>query len=167
MKTRNHCLESIEGRYRCTVCLWTWQSRPKSCCPGIPRGRRSPHLLTYTQLRAKGLKPRDRDKPEGCYWRSSSTEWIWFYDEREVLPRRKETTKQKEARERTWLTTQEKYRCPQCCEAPTHLGAIKEYRPDGQLCSSVQSGQPIGPSRMPSRNNVPPMNVRHASGPPR
>jgi DNA polymerase III subunit epsilon len=134
MKTRDHCLEYSEGRYHCTVCLWTWQSRPKTHCPGIPRGRRSPHLLTYTQLRAKGLKPRDRDKPDGCYWRSSSTEWIWLYDEREALKRRKETAKQKEAHERTWLVTQEKYRCPQCGEAPTHLGAIKDYRPDGQLC---------------------------------
>jgi DNA polymerase-3 subunit epsilon len=84
--------------------------------------------------RAKGLKPRDRERPDGCSWRSSSTEWIWLYDEREAIPRRKETAKQKEARKRTWRATQEKYRCPQCGKAPQYLAELKDYRTLGQLC---------------------------------
>src|SRR5258708_33678381 len=93
-------------------------------------------MLTLTQLKEKGLRPVDRDKPDGCYWKIRDKDWLWFYDERLAQPRPGETEKQKEARLRTWTATQEKYRCPGCNRTPQSLADVKRYRPGALLCVS-------------------------------
>jgi hypothetical protein len=103
----HHQFETQEDRtIQCSVCSWTWRHQPSSTrkCPGVPRfsyGQVPAHLLTSTRLRQKGLKPRDRDKPDGCYYAIRHRYWLSFYDEREALPRRQETATQKAARERS------------------------------------------------------------------
>ena len=138
-----HKLEKVkhEGtsghEYHCTVCLWTWKAAPASNCPGLPR-RSAPHLLTYTQLQKKHLKPADRNKPDACYYQNSTRDFVWLYDERVALPRRQDTQKQKAAREKAWVTTQEKYRCTECKRAPKYLGEVRQYTAGG-LCDSCAS----------------------------
>jgi DNA polymerase-3 subunit epsilon len=136
MKTRDHQLEATESGYRCRICTWTWKQYPQSDCPGLPGSAYEEvpaHLLSYTQLKARGLKPRDRAAPDGCYFRVHRRQWLYLYDERQALPMRCESPKQKEAREKTWRAIQEKYRCPECGQAPHHLAEIKAYRAD-RLC---------------------------------
>lgn len=133
----HHELEKDEHEYRCTVCLWTWKQSPSGVCPGVPR-RSADYLLTYTQLYTKHLKPVDRDKPDACYYQSSTRDFIWLYDERQALPRRQQTEKQKAAREKAWATTQEKYKCIQCGRVPEVLASIKEFTAGG-LCSTCEA----------------------------
>jgi DNA polymerase-3 subunit epsilon len=142
VKTPTHSLEDIEGGHRCTVCLWTWQQYPKTRCPGIPRyGKIPDHLKTFTQLGKLGLKPKDREKPDGCYYRWSDRTFIYLYDQTKAVQKRKETEAQKQARERSWLAIQERYRCPKCGRAPTYLGDVKDFRPDGHLCEECYQWQ--------------------------
>lgn len=134
MSTYTHQLEQVEGEYHCMVCLWRWKSRPTSICPGVPR-LYGEYFLTYTQLQKKHLKPADREKPDACYYRNSTREYVWLYDERKALPRRIETEAQKAAHAKAWATTQEKYRCPKCKQAPECLAEMKQYRAGGLLCN--------------------------------
>jgi DNA polymerase III epsilon subunit-like protein/rubredoxin len=137
---QNHQFETQpDGTVCCTVCTWVWRHQPGKSddCPGVPRfgyGQVPVHLLTYTQLRQKKLKPRDRDKPDGCYYAVRNKYWLYFYNERQALPRRPETATQKAARERAWTALQEKYRCPECGQVPAHLADLKQFRPGGYLC---------------------------------
>lgn len=129
-----HTLERTDDGWRCSVCLWDWKQPPVSRCPGIPR-MSAAWLLTYTQLHKKGLKPVDRDKPDACYYRSSTKEFIWLYDERLALPRRKETEAQKEGHKRAWATMQEQYRCSRCETVPDSLADLKRFHKGG-LCEN-------------------------------
>ena len=110
----NHQLEQeTDGTVRCSVCTWVWRHPPSASdnCPGVPRfgyGRVPAHLLTYTQLRQKKLKPHNRDQPDGCYYAVRRKYWLYLYDERQALPRRTETPAQKAARERAWIALQER-----------------------------------------------------------
>ena len=135
-----HTLEKIPSGWRCTVCLWDWKQAPDSRCPGVPRVS-ADYLLTYTQLRKKSLKPPDRDKPDACYYRYSSKEFIWLYDERQALPRRKETEAQREGHKRAWATVQEQYRCPQCGRAPDSLAELSWFHKGGYLCVNCAEWQ--------------------------
>jgi DNA polymerase III epsilon subunit-like protein len=139
---KSHNLEQIKGGHRCTVCLWTWTRYPQSRCPGIPRYARIPdHLKTFTQLGKLGLKPQDREQPDGCYYRWSDRTFIFLYDVENAVQKRKETEAQKQARQKSWLAIQERYRCPKCGRAPTYLGDIKDFRPDGHLCEECYQWQ--------------------------
>ena len=87
-----HELEMREDRYYCRVCGWQWKRRPRAACPRVRRFgyQEAPEeYLTYTELRALRLQPRDRRAPDGCYYRSGCREWLWFYDRREAVPRRR------------------------------------------------------------------------------
>lgn len=129
--------QTEQGYYHCSVCSWTWKYLPGGECPGVTRyayGQVPGHLLTYTQLKAKNLRPLDRNKPDGCYFKKRDKAWLWFYDERITLPRRKETEKQKTARLKAWKVTQEKYKCPECRNIPENLAMIKDFEPGG-LCT--------------------------------
>lgn len=123
-----------QGFYKCDVCTWSWKYQPGDDCPGCPRygyEQVPGHLLTFTQLKAKGLRPPDRAKPDGCYLKVRDKDWLWFYDERQALPRRRETEAQKAAREKAWSTTQEKYKCTDCGKAPQNLADVKRFNPGG------------------------------------
>jgi rubredoxin len=130
-----HQLEKNKDGYVCKVCTWAWKTQPVSSCPGLPRygyGALPEHLQTFTHLKTKGLQPLDRNKPVACV--GTQREWIWFYDEREAVPRRKETAEQKAARKAAWLKVQDRYRCPECHKGPRNLSDIKNYRAGGHLC---------------------------------
>ncbi len=132
--------KTTQGFYRCSVCTWFWRSLPGADCPGVPRygyEQVPAHLFTFTQLKEKGLRPPDRAKPDGCYFKTHDKDWLWFYDERLALPRRQETEKQKEARARTWASTREKYKCTDCGRVPQSLADLKKFEPGG-LCTSCK-----------------------------
>lgn len=134
-----HQLESTQGGYRCSVCHWHWRSPPREACPGIQRftyEQVPPEMQTYTQLRAKGLKPADRAKPDGCYFRVQRREWLWFYDERQALPRRKATPAQLQALAKAKEAFIAKYTCLGCGRKPETPHDIKEM-----VCGFCQSCQ--------------------------
>jgi DNA polymerase III subunit epsilon len=135
-----HQLEKIDGTWRCAICRWDWTSKPASRCPGVPRIH-AEYLLTYTQLRQKALMPLDRNKPDACYYRSSTRDFVWLYDERQALPRSKETEAQKAGHAKAWATTQEKYRCPRCNRAPASPSELKLFHAGGLVCTSCAEWQ--------------------------
>lgn len=101
-----HQLERGEdGRYHCTICLWSWAGRAssiKTYCPGVPHyagyERMPDHLKTFTMLRKAGLKT--EAQPAGCIYIQSRKEWVWLYDERQATPRRKASATQRCTRQR-------------------------------------------------------------------
>ena len=115
------CIEA-ERPIICAVCGMSWKRDPRhaSGCPGVRwySWQQAPaHLKTYTQLRAMHLKPRDRKKPDGTL--SGHDDWIYLYDEREALPRRKCSERQRQALRNAWAAAQEKYTCKRCGAVPT------------------------------------------------
>ncbi len=116
-------------RYQCKICSDVWVRRPKSTsCPGVkiyPWRKSPPHLLTYKQLKAKHLKPRDRAKRDGCI--IVRQEWCWLYNEREALPRRICSEKQLQSLAVARQKQRDKWRCEHCGKAPSAPAYIKDY----------------------------------------
>ncbi|KYC42055.1 hypothetical protein WA1_18815 [Scytonema hofmannii PCC 7110] len=79
-----HDLIKTESGWKCKVCDWLWQSKPKTECPGITRyGWNHPDCLkTKIELHKKNLKPKDKTKPDACIYSQKSCCWIWLYDEK-------------------------------------------------------------------------------------
>jgi DNA polymerase III epsilon subunit-like protein len=116
-----HQLEAIPGGQRCAVCKWHWRLYPTSLCPGVERfayAQVPPSMKTYTQLRVQGLKPADRARPDGCYYAVHKRDWLWFYDERQAIPRRKATPAQMQALARAKKAFIAKYTCLGCGKKP-------------------------------------------------
>lgn len=92
-----HKLVTSDYGYRCTVCQWQWRSLPTIPCPGVPRyanlAYRPQHLKTTGELSQVGLKPRDKNYPDGCVqnYRDRQVRQ-WLYDERQAIPLHKHTT---------------------------------------------------------------------------
>ncbi len=139
MDERGHHLEEgADKRLRCTRCLREWRvlRRSRRWCPGVPwyvPGRAPEHLYTFTQLKRKGLKPRDRRKRAG-YIVTEFHDGVSLYDIGEALPRRGETEKQRAARLATWPRIQEKYTCEHCGYVPESLADIKYEMSGPGLC---------------------------------
>ena len=56
----NHDIVKAAAGYRCTVCQWTWASKPRTDCPGVPRYpyKGAPaNLMTRGQLEKLKRKP--------------------------------------------------------------------------------------------------------------
>lgn len=127
--------------YTCSRCGWSWTREPSSDCPGVRRysWKSAPaYLKTFTQLRAMGLKPRDRSRPDGVVLVSMS-HWTFadLYDEREAIPRRRYTEKQRQAFEVAWPRTQEKYTCKHCGDTPNCLGDLQRFASPG-MCKECR-----------------------------
>lgn len=144
MDVRGHHLEEgADKRLRCTCCLREWRmlERSRRWCPGVPwyvPGCAPRHLYTLSQLKRKGLKPRDRRERVGCV----VTEYhdvVSLYDIGQALPRRGETEKQRAARLAAWPRIQAKYKCAHCGYVPTSLSAIRYNMSGPGLCISCKA----------------------------
>jgi DNA polymerase III epsilon subunit-like protein len=130
MDVRGHHLEEAEDKcLRCTRCLREWSRLRTSqrWCPGVPwytYGCAPDHLYTYTQLKAKGLRPRDRRERAG-YIVTAFHDGVSLYNIRDAQPRRVETERQREARLAAWPRIQEKYKCAHCGYVPESLADIR------------------------------------------
>lgn len=116
-----HQFEAIPGGQQCVVCKWRWRLYPTSLCPGVERfayEQVPPSMKTYTQLRAQGLKPADRARPDGCYYAVHRRDWLWFYDERQAISRRKATPAQLQALARAKEAFIARYTCLGCGKKP-------------------------------------------------
>lgn len=86
-KSRDHQIERRDGRYYCTVCVWSWQSKPDTSCPGVPRynwGGVPAELHSKTGLHKRKLEP--GGPPRGCVMNVYDGSYWWLYDEREAVP---------------------------------------------------------------------------------
>ncbi len=96
-----HNLTRTADGYCCSVCNFLWRNLPHSPCPGVPSfslwKKIPPHLKTRTELTSKGLKPRDKDDPDACFWPKRAA-WVkcWLYDERQAIPQHMSAQKQQE-----------------------------------------------------------------------
>jgi DNA polymerase III subunit epsilon len=139
MDVRGHHLEEDEGkRLRCVHCLreWSMLRRSRRWCPGVPwyvAGSAPRHLYTLSQLKRKGLKPRDRRERAGCVV-TEYHDLVSLYDIGEALPRRGETERQRTARLAAWPRIQAKYTCEHCGYVPAQLSAIRYEMVKSGLC---------------------------------
>src|SRR5258708_7230006 len=74
-------------RWRCRVCQWSWSTRRRSTCPGVPRyayGAWPPTLHSAGELIRLGrVVPPTAD---GCAYQLREPHWLWLYDERVATP---------------------------------------------------------------------------------
>jgi len=134
----HHFEEGADKRLCCTRCLREWQvlRRSRRWCPGVPwyvAGCAPSHLYTLSQLKRKGLKPRDRRERVGCV----VTEYhdvVSLYDIGQALPRHGETERQREARLAAWPRIQAKYKCEHCGYVPESLADIRHEMFKAGLC---------------------------------
>lgn len=97
----DHTLTTTANGYYCKVCCFSWRERPKSPCPGVPRfiswNQVPARLKTRIQLNQAGLKPRDINNPDACFWPKNAS-WVrhWLYDERFALQKHEPTQRQRE-----------------------------------------------------------------------
>jgi DNA polymerase III epsilon subunit-like protein len=135
---RGHHLEEMNQRLCCTRCLREWSRLRTSrrWCPGVPwytYGSAPDHLYTYSQLKRRGLKPRNLRERAGCIV-TAFHDVVSLYDIRETMPRRGETANQRAARLTAWPRIQEKYTCAHCGYVPKSLAAIKYVMLKAGLC---------------------------------
>ncbi len=125
--------------YQCTICSDIWKQEPSKPCPGVTyyAWQQAPaHLQTYSQLRSKHLKPRDRAQPDGCI--ICKDEWCWLYDERQAKPRRICTDRQLQALEHARQCQHEKWKCEHCGYKPSSLTALRYYFAWPGLCKECK-----------------------------
>ncbi len=83
-----HILERTEDqRFRCSVCNWDWQTKPRTECPGLPRyqWREWPeHLVLKDDLFARGLRLAEGQQPVAVVG-STKTDFRPLYDVREAV----------------------------------------------------------------------------------
>lgn len=97
----DHTFTETANGYYCTVCRFSWRELPKSPCPGVPRfvswNQVPPRFKTKIQLNQAGLKPRDMNNPDACFWPKSAS-WVrqWLYDERFALQKHEPTQRHRE-----------------------------------------------------------------------
>ncbi len=115
--------------------------RSRRWCPGVawyvvgcaPKG-----LLTFSQLKRRGLRPRERGAPDGCIV-TAYGELVYLYAVDQALPRHGETEKQRAARLAAWPRIQEKYKCAHCGYLPASLSAIRYDMSGPGLCISCKA----------------------------
>jgi hypothetical protein len=148
MEVAGHHLEEVAGKQRrCTRCLREWSRLHSSrrWCPGVPWyicGSAPDHLYTYSQLKCKGLTPRDRRERDGCIV-TAFHQVVSLSEIREAQPRRGETAKQREARLAAWPHIQQKYTCARCGYMPASLAALRYAMHGPGLCLRVHFGMKL------------------------
>lgn len=143
--------------YVCRVCGSSWVRHPRSSrgCPGVRiyGWRQAPaYLQTYTQLRARQLKPRDRSAPDGCL--VVHDEWCWLYDEREALPRRSCSERQRQVLAVARQRQREQWMCEHCGRAPASLAAIQHHFVEPGLCSDCSDSTWRSSRRMAPSSSI-------------
>jgi len=85
---KKHQFRERSWDWYCTVCRWSWATRRRTPCPGVPRytlDRLPSYLKTRPQLKMQGLKS-TQSVADGCYYRRLAPHWLYFYDMRKALP---------------------------------------------------------------------------------
>ena len=113
---REHQLVQKDNCYNCSVCQWMWHRPPREDCPGVKRysyGTVPDHLVTFTELRRRKLKP--GGPPVGAYRRMRSPyDYLYFYDINAAQPRRIPTRRQNEAIAKMRAALVTKHTCERC-----------------------------------------------------
>lgn len=116
-------------RWRCRVCQWSWPTRRRSACPGVPRyayGAWLPTLHPAGELKRLGREV--PPSPDGCAYQLWEPHWLWLYsDDREVAPFSFSPPKTFRARLRAFFLEGGKAAVCQICgyePDPDHAGTI-------------------------------------------
>lgn len=113
-----HNIEITQDTVRCTLCGVGWKKQPVSECPGCQlfHYEKVPWetMTTTTQLREKRLKPKDKKKPDGCYYKAKKNTYIYLYRIDEAIPIPDLTEKQQSALEKATIALKAKYSCEKC-----------------------------------------------------
>lgn len=113
---REHQLVQIDYRCYCSLCEWSWRHPPQEKCPGVKRysyGSVPEHLVTFTELRRRKLKP--GGPSVGAYRRARPPrDYLYFYDLNAAQPRRKPTERQREAIAKMRAALVARHTCDRC-----------------------------------------------------
>ncbi len=114
-------------RWRCRVCQWSWSTRRRSACPGVPRyayGAWPDTLHPAGELRRLGRQV--PPSPDGCAYQLWEPHWLWLYYEREATPVPPPPPKTFRARLRMFFFGGETTMCQICGYEPDpdHAGTI-------------------------------------------
>lgn len=113
-----HNIEITQDTVRCNVCGVGWKKEPVSECPGVRLYDYNSvpwkEMTTITQLKEKRLKPKDKSKPNGCYYRAKKHDYIYLYRINEAIPIPELTEKQQAALEKATIALKAKYTCEKC-----------------------------------------------------
>jgi DNA polymerase-3 subunit epsilon len=138
MATSMHQLEPGDnGRVRCTICRWSWGGKGsiKAACPGVPRYGSykdlPAYLKTATMLKRAGLKT--TQEPAGCVYIAGRRTWVWLYDERQAVTRRKASPAQLAALARGRATALAHITCTLCGHVAEGRKEQRQIRRD-HLC---------------------------------
>lgn len=133
-------VDDSQRLFTCQRCGANWRRDPgTSLCPGVrwyPWQSSPDYLRTFTQLRAKHLKPADRSKPDGCIF--CKKEWVWLYDERQAIPRRQCSDRQLQALAVARQRQRDKWKCQYCGYEPTNPTEMRHYFAWAGLCRSCK-----------------------------
>lgn len=135
-------VENERQQQVCVRCHRTWSQLKSSRrqCPGVPWyvvGTAPSHLYTSTQLKKKGLHPKDQKLAEGCIV-TAYGDLVYLYPIDQAVARYQETEKQRAARLAVWPHIQEKYKCERCGRVPSSLSAIRYDWYRAGLCMACQ-----------------------------
>jgi len=71
-------------------------------------------MTTVTQLREKRLKPKNKKKPDGCYYKAKGNTYIYLYKIDEAIPIPEMTKKQEAALQKAQETLKANHSCEKC-----------------------------------------------------
>lgn len=88
-----HQIQKLGSKwYRCNICQWQWQSKPKTMCPGLPRysWQSKPDTLgSKTELGKLGLQLVPDQKARGIVQAGDGKNQWLLYDKREAIAKPK------------------------------------------------------------------------------
>ena len=130
---QRHQLEWVgRHRWRCRVCQWSWSTRRRSACPGVPRyaygawPAKASQFSGWMQCGRPGPP-----SPDGCACQLWEPHWLWlYYDEREATPVPPPSPMTFRARLRTFFFG----------EGETTMCHICGYEPDTDHAGTVVDG---------------------------
>lgn len=113
-----HNIQITQDTVRCSICGVGWKKPPVGECPGCQlfHYERVPWetMTTVTQLKEKRLKPKDKKKPDGCYYKAKGNTYIYLYRIDEAIPIPDLTDKQQAALQKANEALKAKYSCEKC-----------------------------------------------------
>lgn len=148
-----HQVEQVDGRYRCTVCNYSWKREPTSECPGVPVyrwGEWPEHLLTKKQMSDAGFQTGKKLPPPAgvCFREKSPDGKMWLYDRNQGVAKKPISDQARASLKEAAKKSRQGWYCTRCGQ-PTGWVDSKGYfraqyfNPPGlcMICQDRESAQ--------------------------
>lgn len=138
-----HQLETVDGRYHCSVCGQRWKYEPGPTCPGVKVyawGKWPENLLTKKQMSDVGLQTGKKlPAPAGAVHREKSPGGVmWLYDKNQGVPKKQITDEARAKLKAAAEKSRAGWYCPRCGE-PHYYYDRSSYHHWKPVCYSPPS----------------------------